>query len=172
MVDWPHAPPHRFGDAGVYFITGSTLQKRHIFSSPDALDNLQARLFQFADEYVCRLNAWCLLANHYHLVVQGEGEAIRNMVTRIHSETGRDMNAATKIGRVWFQFRDTQFTYEASWLARLRYTHENAVHHRLVRQAIDYKWCSAAWFEATAQSSLIKTVKRMKTDLVKVYDEY
>jgi hypothetical protein len=39
---------------------------------------------------------------------------------------------------VWFQSWDTQLTNEGSWLARLKYTHENAVHHGLVPQATHY----------------------------------
>ncbi|MEA2490781.1 MAG: REP-associated tyrosine transposase [Acidobacteriota bacterium] len=172
MVDWPHAPPHRFGDAGSYFITGSTLRKRHIFSTPAALDALQALLFTVVRQYDCWLSAWCLLSNHYHLVLQGEGTAIRAMLTRLHSVSGQDANAVAEVGRVWFQFRDTQLTFEQSWLARLRYTHENAVHHGLVRSATDYRWCSAAWFEATAKQSFVETVNRMKIDRVKIYDDF
>jgi REP element-mobilizing transposase RayT len=171
-MDWQHSPPHRFGDAGAYFITGSTLHKRHLFTTPEALDALQALLFEMARRYNCWLNAWCLLSNHYHLVLQGDGEAIRSMLTHFHSTSSRDMNRHEEIGRVWYQFRDTQLTYEASWLARLRYTHENAVHHGVASLASTYAWCSAAWFESMSNRSFVETVRRMKTDRVKIYDDF
>jgi putative transposase len=169
MVDWPHAPPHRFEDAGVYFITAGTLHKRHVFTTPAALDALQDLLFATVRAHDCWLSAWCLLVNHYHLTVQGDGAAIRAMLTMFHRQSALDHGGGE---RLWFQYRDTQLTYEASWLARLRYTHENAVHHGLVAKATDYPWCSASWFEATAKRSFVETVSRMKIDRVKVYDDY
>ena len=74
--------------------------------------------------------------------------------------------------RYAIQYRDTQLTNERSWLARLRYTHENAVHHRLVLNAENYRWCSAAWFAATARRAFVETVKRVKIDRVKVDDDF
>ena len=45
MSDWPHAPVHRFGDEGVYFVTGSTYNKQHIFLGSRTLDALQELAF-------------------------------------------------------------------------------------------------------------------------------
>ena len=168
MVDWPHSPPHRLGDAGAYFITGATLNKRHVFTSPESLDALQSSLFKQVRDHDCWLNSWCLLSNHYHLVIQGDGTAIQETLADFHRNSTHDLGG----GRVWFQYWDTQLTFEASWLARMRYTHENAVHHGLVAKATDYPWCSASWFETTAKRSFIETVNRMKIDRVKVYDDY
>ena len=70
------------------------------------------------------------------------------------------------------QFWDTQLTYEPSWLARLKYTNENAVHHGLVQNAENYRWCSAAWFASTARRGFVGTVKRMKVDRINVYDDF
>jgi putative transposase len=52
--------------------------------------------------------------------------------------------------KVWHNFWDTRLMYEKSYLARLNYTHQNAVTHRLVPVANQYPWRSAAWFERTA----------------------
>ena len=73
---------------------------------------------------------------------------------------------------MWFNFRDTRLTYSKSYLARLKYTHENAVKHGLVLVANQYPWCSAAWFERTATPAQVKTVYRFKIDQLNVYDDY
>ena len=73
---------------------------------------------------------------------------------------------------VWFQYWDKTLTFEPSWLARLRYTHENAVHHGIVRVATEYPWCSASWFERVALRSFAETVRKMKIDALKVDDEF
>lgn len=69
-------------------------------------------------------------------------------------------------------FRDTRLTHQASYLARLRYVHQNPVHHRLVAVATQYRWCSAAWFESNAPRSFVESVARFKTDKVKVWDDF
>jgi putative transposase len=175
MVDWPHAPLHRFGEAGVYFVTGATYQKQHFYPDGEQLDLLQHLLFAKAQQHRCSLQAWALFPNHYHLVVSADdGLAVRKLITRFHSEAALDANRRdqTKGRKVWFQCRETRLTFERSWLARLRYTHENAVHHGIVADAQTYRWCSASWFAATARSAFVETVRRIRIDRVQVYDEY
>ena len=173
MTDWPHAPIHRFTEAGIYFITGATYLKQHFFRAH--LDTLRTSLFAKAKQHDCWLQAWALFSNHYHLVVEcDEGQNVRNMLVAFHKETAVTVNRfdAAKGRQVWYQFRDLMLTIEASWLARLRYTHENAVHHGLVQRAANYPWCSASWFERTARPSFVETVRRMKIDRVGVYDDF
>lgn len=173
-MDWPHSPPHRF-TAGTFFITAGTYGKQHFFRSPAALDQLRDALFESATLEHCLLEAWCLLSNHYHLVVLTEdGEHLRRFLRRFHSTSAKALNArdGTRGRRVWFQFWDKQLTFERSWLARLRYTHENAVHHRVVGRATDYRWSSAAWFEANASRAFVETLRGVRVDLVKVADDF
>src|SRR5688500_14431083 len=174
MFDWPHAPLHRF-TAGTFFITAGTLHKQHFFRSAAALDALQESLFQSAIEEHCVLEAWCLLSHHYHLVVQTEdGANLQRMLPRFHSISAKaQISRDGEKGRqVWFQFRETELTFERSWLARLRYTHENAVHHGLVERATSYRWCSASWFEMNARPAFVETLRRVRMDLVKVRDDF
>ena len=174
-VDWPHAPLHRFDDAGVYFVTGATLHKKHFYRDRACLDALLSLLFRFAREYHCVLQAWALFSNHYHLVVScAIGDELRRMLTDFHTDAAIAVNHYDGVrGRtVWYQFRETLLTYERSWLARLRYTHENAVHHGLVQRAASYPWCSARWFEDNARPSFVETVRRVPIDRVRVYDEF
>ena len=174
-MDWPHAPLHRLGHAGTYFVTGATLHKEHFYRTPASLDTLQQLLFALGEQFSCELQAWTLFSNHYHLVVRTEsGEAVHAMLARFHSDAAKALNAAEGVSgrRVWYQFWDTQLTFERSWLARLKYTHENAVKHGVVRDAKDYPWCSAGWFEQTAPPSFVKTLRTLKIDRVNVLDDF
>jgi putative transposase len=172
-MDWPHSPPHKFS-AGTFFITAGTLHKHHLFRSEAALDELLESLFASATEERCSLEAWCLLSN-YHLVVQTEaGENLHRMLRRFHSTSAKAINArdGTRGRQVWYQFRDTELTFERSWLARLRYTNENAVHHGVVRLATQYRWRSASWFEEHARAAFVATLRSVRMDLVKIVDEF
>ena len=174
-MDWPHAPVHRFGESGVYFVTGATLYKQHFYRLPHALNALQALLFTLATRHYCFLQAWALFSNHYHLVVACDrGDDVHTMLSQFHSDAAVALNHLDGVSgrKVWFQFRETLLTYERSWLARLRYTHENAVHHGLVPVAAQYPWCSARWFEETARKSFVETVRNFPIDRVNVYDDF
>jgi putative transposase len=173
-MSWHHAPAHHFTFGDTFFITGATHHKQHFYRDALALDELREILFANADQHDCTLQAWCLLSNHYHLVVRGEGGNVRQMLTRVHTEAARARNKTdgVKARHVWYQFWDKTLTFEGSWLARLKYTNENALHHGLVDDARKYKWCSAGWFEETASPAFAAAVRRMKIDAVKIYDEY
>jgi putative transposase len=174
MVDWPHAPIHRFSPAGIFFVTASTYMKVHHYRTAADLNRLRDLLFALAREFDCSLQAWALLSNHYHLVVEAAGRNVRNLLWQLHQREGYACNQrdGTPDRRVWFQFRETELTFEKSWLARLRYTNENPVHHGLVQDARNYPWCSASWFERTARRSFVESVARFKTDRVNVPDDY
>ena len=174
MVDWPHAPLHRFKSTGIFFITGATYLKRHYYRDRESLDAFRDMLFGLAREHSISLQAWAIFSNHYHLVADGAGTALHRMLPELHTLQARACNRRDNAeGRqVWYQFRDTELTYERSWLARLRYTHENPVKHGLVRVAADYPWCSAASFEANASPAFVRTVRSFKIDRLNVIDDF
>jgi putative transposase len=73
---------------------------------------------------------------------------------------------------VWFNYRETKLTYQKSYLARLNYTHQNAVKHRLVAVANQYPWCSARWFERTARPAQVKIIYGFKADQLRIPDAH
>jgi len=96
------------------------------------------------------------------------------MLGLLHEQTAKWVNRLDRTpGRqVWFNFRETTLTYEKSYLARLNYTHQNAVKHGLVPVANQYPWCSARWFERTARPAQIDTIYRFKMNRVNVPDDF
>lgn len=173
-MDWPHAPMHRFSGSGVFFVTAGTYLKQHFYRSRVLLDHFQELLFRVAVEHHCSLQAWAIFSNHYHLVAEAAGESLHVMLSQLHSISARELNSLEGASgrKVWFQFRDTELTYEKSWMARLRYTHENPVHHRLTRVSTSYPWCSAAWFERKASRAFAESLRRFKIDRVRVVDDF
>ena len=176
IKDWPHAPIHRLGSDGVFFVTGATLYKRHLFCGPDRLSLLENNLLSLAREYQWQLEAWAAFANHYHLIGRGNQDSadLGIYLNHLHSETARKLNILDdSAGRqVWYNFWDTKLTFEKSYLARLNYVHQNPVKHGLVLVANQYPWCSAAWFERTATPAMVKTIYNFKTDRLKIDDYY
>jgi len=176
MADWPHSPIHRLGAAGAYMVTPGTYRKEHFLRDATRLQLVHDSVLEVAAEFGWELQAWAVLANHYHFIAASPEQAgsLRRMLSKLHSRTSDSLNQldGTPGRKVWFQFWDKHLTYPRSYLPRLRYVHENAVHHRVVLAAEDYPWCSAAWFARTASRGFQRTVKSFKIDRLNVPDDF
>jgi putative transposase len=172
---WPHAPMHRHSKHGAFFVTASTYHKEHHFAGPRRLGVLQRGLLKLAREFGWNMEAWAVFSNHYHFVGQppadeADARSLGRVMQELHERTSAWVNGLDgKPGRrVWHNFWDTHLSFERSYLARLRYVHENAVHHGVVRDATQYPFCSAAWFERTATAGWQRTISTFKIDRVSV----
>jgi len=175
-MHWPHAPVHKLDDNAVYFVTAGTFHKEQLFTDKLRLDLLVRKLMELANQYNWQLEAWAVFTNHYHIVARGfpDSANLGRFLKHLHTDTARELNRLDcKEGRkVWHNFRDTKLTFEKSYLARLNYVHQNAVHHNLVPVANQYPWCSAAWCERVTTPAMVQTIYSFKTDQVKVEDDF
>ena len=94
-----------------------------------------------------RLLAWCLMPNHFHLVLwpHGDGDLSRWMQWLLTSHVRRYHRHYHGSGHVW-QGRFKAFPIEEDehlWTV-LRYVERNALRANLVRRAEDWPWSSAA----------------------------
>ena len=177
---WPHAPPHRLSLAGVYMVTARAAEQRHLLAEDEMKDWFQDALLSLADEFGWKLEAWAILSNHYHFIghspptVDGAATSLGLMLRKLHSLATRELNRREeKPGRtrLWQNFRETHLTHQRSYLARLHYVHQNAVHHRLVPHGSDWKWCSAAVFKKAVSPAWLKTITSFQYDEIAVKDE-
>jgi putative transposase len=174
---WPHAPTHRLSEAGTYFVTAATYRKEHFFRGRGRIEVLHRGLLSVAHEFGWQLEAWAVFSNHYHFVAHSpvEGaESLRAMLRLLHEKTAKwlDRLDSAPGRKVWHNYRDTRLTFERSYLARLAYTHRNAVKHGLVPVADQYPWCSAAWFERTATNAQVKTIYGFGDERIRIPDDY
>ncbi len=178
-IPWPHAPLHQLSLNGTYFVTAGTYHKALLFLGRERLDVLQRGLLAVTAESGWRLEAWAVLPNHYHFVAHspgGEegGTSLTRLLAGLHERTAKWINRLdrTPERKVWHNFWETRLTYQRAYLARLRYTHQNAVKHGLVPVASQYPWCSAAWFERTARPAQVETVYSFPIDRIRVEDDF
>jgi putative transposase len=161
---------------GAYMVTAGTMGKVPVLTDPERRSLFQQIFFQEVEKFGWKLQAWAILVNHYHFVALAPGAPanLKPFLQSLHSRSARELNKldATPGRRVWFQYWDTQLTYEESYLARLKYVHENPVRHQLVTVANQYPWCSAGWFETRGGTAFVKTVKSLKIDRVNVLDDF
>ena len=174
--DWPHAPIHRLCGTGTFIVTAGTLYKENFFHDARRLDYLENELLAKARQYCWQLEAWAVFSNHYHFVGHAieDAETLKPFLTHLHADSSRFINELDQQSnrQVWYNFWETELTFEKSYLARLNYVHQNAVKHELVPVANQYRWCSAAWFERTATPAQFKTIYSFKTDKIRIMDDF
>ena len=176
--DWPHAPPHRLGEGGVYFVTARAAEGRHLLADDAMKDWFQETLFNIVEEFRWNLEAWAILSNHYHFIAHSpkgaEGaQSLRSMIRKLHSLTTKELNRRDNQPgrcRLWQNFRETHLTHQRSYLARLHYVHQNAAHHRLVAKGSDWKWCSASSFMQAVTPAWLKTICSFQYDEIAAKD--
>jgi putative transposase len=176
---WPHAPTHQLSENGAYFVTAGTYLKAQYFRTPQRLEVLQRGLLTVARDFSWELEAWAVFSNHYHFVAHSQSDSadatsLSQMLGVLHTRTAGWINRLDKTpGRkVWHNFWDTRLTYQKSYLARLNYVHQNAVKHRLVPLANQYRWCSARWFESVASTAMVRSIYGFKTNALTVGNDF
>lgn len=178
-VDWPHAPIHRWVPGSAYLVTAGTYGKLHHFRGAERLSWLTQEILERTWEFGWRLDAWAIFSNHYHFVASPRPDlahpgSLKEAIRRIHGRSAVHWNRADGAAgrKVWHNYWETQLSFERSYLARLQYVHDNAVHHRLVTEATAYPWCSARWLQQQATPAQYKVLKSFRTNTVRVPDGF
>lgn len=110
-VAWPHAPTHKLGIAGTYFVTTGTCHKIHYLKGAERLTVMHRGLLSVAHEFNWQLEAWAVFSNHSP-EDDNTAESLSRMLAKLHSNTARWVNKFDHCeGRqVWHNFRDTRLT--------------------------------------------------------------
>jgi REP-associated tyrosine transposase len=112
---------------------------------------------------------------HYHFIarVSANVSSLKPAIQKLQSVAARGINRRdnTHGRRVWFQYWDTCLIYERSYLVRLNYVNNNAVHHGLVPNAMNYRFCSATWFELHLEPSFRRKVQSFRCDRLRAVDD-
>ncbi len=125
--------------------------------------------------------AWCLMANHVHLVlVPATADGLTRALSEAHRRYSRRVNfALTWTGYLW-QGRFASYPMdEPHLMAAIRYVERNPVKAGLVERAEDWPWSSArahvtgegdGLTDLTASSGLFETWRRMLSDGLEAAD--
>lgn len=103
---------------------------------------------------ICEVNhvnlyAWCVLPNHYHVLVETENiSGVLKELGKMHGRTSRQWNIEDNlIGRkIWFSCAERTIRNERHFWASVNYIHNNPVKHGYAEKWMDWKYSSAEGF--------------------------
>lgn len=149
-----HSPPHVFGGKGTYLLTGACLNHvSHIGRSPERMGEFCREVLNVIGAVATAVHAWCVLPNHYHLLVSVEDlRRATRALGKLHGRTAFNWNKeeAAHGRRVWHAASDRFIRRRRHFWATLNYIHHNPVHHGYVKRWQDWPYSSVHEFLAGA----------------------
>ena len=155
--------PKRAADGGlVYHVLNRANARMRIFDKPEDYEAFERVLREAVDRTETRLLAYCVMPNHWHLVVwpQEDGELSRftGWLTLTHTQRWHAHHQSTGSGHVYQgRFKSFPVQDDEHLLAVCRYVERNALRANLVERAEAWRWGSLyRWKHGDArQNSLL-----------------
>lgn len=143
-----HNPPHLdFNVARQYLISSSCYEHVPVIGKdPERMTECESEVLRICDNFSSRIYAWCILPNHYHVLVKTERiKELRRKLGQFHGRSSFEWNRTdNRRGRkVWYNCFEKPMKSERHFWATLNYVHHNPVHHGYVRRWSDWPWSSA-----------------------------
>jgi len=141
-----HSPPLLFTE-GQFHISAACYE-HHPYIGKDLLrmERFSQSLLKTVEECEATTFAWCLLPNHYHLLVETPKlKWLKKELGKLHGRTSYEWNREEDAtGRtVWFRCSDRAIRGERHYWATINYIHNNPVHHGYVEKWTDWPFSSA-----------------------------
>ncbi len=149
--------PHRAAEGGyVYHVLNRANARMTIFEKEDDYAAFEAVLAEAVERTAMRLLAYCVMPNHWHLVVwpRKEGELSRfvGWLTLTHTQRWHAHRRSTGSGHVYQgRFKSFPIQEDEHYYTVARYVERNALRAKLVRRAEQWRWSSLyRWLHGSA----------------------
>jgi putative transposase len=158
----PRAPRLQIA-GGIYHVTARGNRRQEIFTD----DGDRIRFLALLDDVACRLDwsghAYCLMPNHFHLVVETPGPTLSAGLQRLNGSYAQWFNLRHRKEGHLFQgrFHSILVETDAHLLELSRYTVRNPVRARLCATPIDWPWSSCRAMLGLARPTNFLTVSRV-----------
>ncbi len=142
-----HSPPHFIEGPALFHLTAACYEHASIIgSSPARMQAFSADLLGTLAGAGVTTHAWCLLPNHYHLLVHvPDLKPVTTALGRLHGRTSHAWNGedALRGRKVWCAPADRAIRNNAHFWATLNYIHHNPVRHGQVAHWQDWPFSIA-----------------------------
>jgi len=131
----------------VYHVLNRAVARLPLFQKPDDYDAFERVLVEAHQKHPIRLLAYCLMPNHWHMVLypreDGELTAFVRWLTHTHTMRWHAHYHTAGTGHLYQgRFKSFPVQTDDHFLTVCRYVERNALRARLVRQAENWRWCS------------------------------
>jgi len=131
----------------VYHVINRANARAHIFNTDKEYRQFEQILKEGQERYTMRILAYCIMPNHWHLVVypkkDGDLSLFMGWITNTHTRRWHTAHKSIGSGHL-YQGRYKSFPVETDTylLQLIRYVERNPLRAKLVRKAENWKWSS------------------------------
>jgi putative transposase len=131
----------------VYHVLNRANARQTIFHRDGDYLAFERALAEAQERIAMRILAWCLMPNHWHLILwpYGDGELseFMRLVTLMHTHRWHAHHATTGAGHLYQgRFKSFIVQDDRHFLTVCRYVERNALRAKLVERAEDWRWGS------------------------------
>jgi putative transposase len=161
-----HTPPHLDFEVAKQYLVSATCYEHASIIGKDAerMTDCESDLLNICRDFCSRVYAWCILPNHYHVLVRTERiKELRESIGLYHGRSSFNWNGEdqSRGRKVWYNCFERPMRSERHFFATLNYVHHNAVHHGYVTCWQDWPWSSAREFlEKTGRAKALEIWRR------------
>jgi putative transposase len=154
--------PTRAAEGGlIYHVLNRANARRKIFARDRDYEAFESILEEAVERYETELLAWCIMPNHWHLVVRplqdGELSRFTGWLTLTHTQRWHAHRHSTGSGHVYQgRFKSFPIQDDEHFLTVCRYVERNPLRAKLVASADDWRWSSLwRWRHGSAKAKAI-----------------
>jgi REP element-mobilizing transposase RayT len=124
-----------------------------IFSDDSDYTMFTELLRETSEMWNIRVAAYCLMPNHYHMLVQTPDANISRSMRHLNGVYTQRYNSRHKCDGQLFRgrYKSILIDTDSYLLQAVRYIHRNPLNANLVKNMDDYKWCSHKGFLSIAK---------------------
>jgi len=131
-------------ETGIYHVMIRGINQQVIFEDTEDNEKMIQTLSEVREVSKCKILAYCLMYNHYHIVLKVEEESLEQIFKRLGSRYVYWYNIKyNRVGHLYQdRYKSEAIESDRNLLAVIRYVHQNPVKAGIVKEVSDYPWSS------------------------------
>jgi REP element-mobilizing transposase RayT len=134
--------------AGYYHVINRGVEQRVIFKEAEDYEKFEALLCTYAPSYGVTIHNYCLMSNHYHLLIEIKEGTLSKYMRQINMNYAIYFNKKYKrSGHLWQgRFKSWYVTDEAYLYTLILYIEQNPLKANMVKSVDEYLYSTAHYF--------------------------
>ncbi len=138
-----------------YHVMNRGRRGENVFSDKTDFKIFLGVLQESSELFSCRVAAFCLISNHYHILLQTPLGNLSRVMRHINGVYTQRYNRRHKVDGQLFRgrYKNVLVEEDSHLVELLRYIHRNPVRARICQSVSDYPWSSHHVYVSTTQKS-------------------
>ena len=143
---------------GYYHIVNRGVEQRTVFETPEDFEYFLGLLETYTRDFGIVLHNYCLMNNHYHLLVQNTQPNLSKFMRQLGMNYAIYFNKKhRRSGHLWQgRYKSWYVTDEAYLFTLMRYIEQNPVRAGLTKRVGEYAYASSYYFRSTEVPRLLQ----------------